>query len=240
MTELVSIILPVYNQADHIADIVQDYEQALSNLHKPYELLLVVNGCRDNSLEICNELAKQHPTIRVIFSEKGGWGLAVKLGIKEAKGDLLCYTNSARTNARDLLLCVVYAITNPGVVIKANRRIRDNWRRRLGSLLYNLECRLLFDLAYWDVNGTPKVFPRSDAKLLELTSNDDMIDAEFNAVCRAEDYHMLEVPIFAKGRHGGRSTTKMKSAIRMYVGAYRLWQARKDIVRKIAVEQQAE
>jgi hypothetical protein len=90
------------------------------------------------------------------------------------------------------------------------------------------------------VNGTPKVFPRSDAKLLELTSNDDMIDAEFNAVCRAEDYHMLEVPIFAKGRHGGRSTTKMKSAIRMYVGAYRLWQARKDIVREIAVEQQAE
>ena len=45
--------------------------------------------------------------------------------------------------------------------MKANRKIRDNWRRRLGSLLYNLECRALFDLANWDINGTPKVFPRA-------------------------------------------------------------------------------
>jgi dolichol-phosphate mannosyltransferase len=237
MTQLVSIILPVYNQADHVAEIVQDYEEALTKLQTPHETLLVVNGCRDNSLDVCNQLATQYPAVRVVFSEKGGWGLAVKLGIREAKGDLLCYTNSARTNARDLLLCVLYAVTNPGVVIKANRRIRDNWRRRLGSLLYNLECRLLFDLAYWDVNGTPKIFPRSDDKLLGLTSNDDMIDAEFNAICRAEDYPMLEVPIFAKGRHGGRSTTKMKSALRMYIGAVQLWRARRDLVRKIAVDQ---
>lgn len=229
MTQLVSIVLPVYNQADHIADIVQEYEEALAKLPEPHELLLIVNGCRDNSLEICEGLAKQYPAVRVVFSQKGGWGLAVKLGIQSAQGEIICYTNSARTTARDLLLCVLYAIANPDVVIKANRRIRDNWRRRLGSLLYNLECRLLFDLAFWDVNGTPKIFPRKDAKLLAMTQDDDMIDAEFNAICRAEDYLMLEVPIFAKGRHGGRSTTKMKSALNMYMGAIRLYRQRRGI-----------
>ena len=56
-----------------------------------------------------------------------------------------------------------FCCTDPSTkirVIKASRKIRENWKRRLGSLLYNLECRALFDLPYWDINGTPKVFGR--------------------------------------------------------------------------------
>jgi len=34
---------------------------------------------------------------------------------------------------------------------------------------------------------------------------------------------MLEVPIFSQRRHGGRSTTNLHSAVRMYWGAYQLW-----------------
>jgi glycosyltransferase involved in cell wall biosynthesis len=221
---LVSIVLPIYNQADHISQIVQEYETVLMRVTTPHELVLVVNGCRDRSLEVCQAVAAQHDAVRVVFSQKGGWGLAVKLGLQNAEGDLLCYTNTARTSARDLQLLIMYAIANPGTIIKANRRIRDNWRRRLGSLLYNLECRWLFDLAYWDVNGTPKVFPREFDRLLNLTQDDDMIDAEFNAICRREHYPILEVPIISKGRHGGRSTTNFRSASRMYIGAFRLWQ----------------
>ena len=56
---------------------------------------------------------------------------------------------------------LLYAAAYPNVVVKANRKIREHWTRRLGSLLYNLECRALFDLSNWDVNGTPKVFPRA-------------------------------------------------------------------------------
>jgi hypothetical protein len=36
---------------------------------------------------------------------------------------------------------------------------------------------------------------------------------------------VIEVPIFSNRRQGGSSTTGYKSAVRMYVGAYRLWQA---------------
>ena len=108
-------------------------------------------------------------------------------------------------------------------MIKANRKIREHWTRRLGSLLYNMECRTLFDLSNWDVNGTPKVFPRAFAKLLELTRDDDLIDLEFSVICRHESYPMLEVPIFSHRRHGGRSTTSLRSAVRLYWGAYTMW-----------------
>jgi glycosyltransferase involved in cell wall biosynthesis len=222
--QLISVILPVYNQADHIGEIVAEYETVLARIPYPHEIVLVVNGNRDNSLDACNKLAEEYSSVRVIFSEKSGWGRAVKLGIHEAKGDLICYTNSARTSAQDLQLLILYATSNPNVVIKANRKIRESWKRRLGSLLYNLECRALFDLSYWDINGTPKVFPKAFGKLTELDSDDDLIDLEFNVICRVQNYPMLEVPIFSTRRHGGKSTTKYASALKMYVGGYRLWQ----------------
>ncbi len=221
---LISIILPVYNQGDHIRAVVEDYQTALERVSHPHEILLVVNNSRDNSLEVCNTLAAEYPGVRVLHSEHGGWGLAVKLGLAHAEGDLVCYTNSARTSPRDLVLIILYAVANPGHVVKANRKIRDNWQRRLGSLLYNLQVRALFDLPYWDINGTPKVFPRSFDKLLHLERDDDLIDAEFNAVCRVEDYPILEVPILSTKRHSGASTTNYRSALKMYRGAYQLWQ----------------
>lgn len=220
---LISVILPVHNQADHIAEVLREYEAALVNIPTPYEYLLVVNGCRDNSLEVCKNLVERYESVKVIDTERAGWGRAVLLGLAAAKGDLLCYTNLARTDARDLILILLYATIHKNVVVKANRKIRDNWHRRLGSLLYNLECRALFDLSYWDINGTPKVFPRSFDRLLTLTRADDLIDAEFSAVCRREGYPVLEVPIFSTLRHGGASTTTYVSALKMYWGAYELW-----------------
>ncbi len=222
--ELISIILPVYNQSSHIAEIVHEYETALVGVPNPHELILVVNGDRDGSLAICQSLEAEYPDkVRVLHSQRGGWGLAVRLGLQQACGDIICYTNSARTSVQDLLLFVLYAIANPNTVIKANRKIRDNWRRRIGSLLYNIEVRTLFELACWDINGTPKIFPRKFDQLLQLTRDDDLIDAEFNALCQRAGYPMLEVPIFSTRRHGGKSTTNYNSALKMYIGAYELW-----------------
>ncbi|MGH2362611.1 MAG: glycosyltransferase family 2 protein [bacterium] len=222
---LISVVLPIYNQADHVRSVVQEYEEVLSRVPNPHELFLVVNGCRDNSLEICRDLGTQYASVRVLHSEKAGWGLAVRLGLREAQGELLCYTNSARTSAQDLTLLLLYAIACPNVVIKANRKIREHWHRRLGSLLYNLECRALFDLSNWDINGTPKVFPRSFDKLLVLSRDDDLLDAEFNIICRREGYPMLEVPLFSRRRHGGSTTTDYRSAIKLYWGAIQLWRS---------------
>jgi len=224
---LATVILPVYNQADHIQSVLEDYAMAIKRLNFACELLPVVNGLRrDKSLEICRGMEQQYPIIRTECIDEGGWGCAVRHGLAKARGDMLCYTNSARTTSKDLVLMLLYGSVHDDCVVKANRKIRENWSRRLGSLLYNLECRALFDLPYWDVNGTPKVFHRHQTALMELTRSDDLIDLEFNVICRHEDYEVIEVPIFSKSRRSGRSTTNLASAYRMYVGALQL---RKDV-----------
>lgn len=220
-----SIVLPVYNQGEHIGQVLEEFVSALSRVDFAYELLPVVNGPRrDNSLEICKSYEQRYPSIRTLCLEQGGWGRAVRHGLSKARGDLLCYTNSARTTGEDLLLLLLYGSIHTDAVIKANRKIREGKGRRLGSLLYNLECRALFDFPYWDVNGTPKVFHRKLSRLLDLRRDDDLIDLEFNAICHSEGYRMLEVPIFSSSRHGGCSTTNLRSAFRMYYGALKLRQ----------------
>lgn len=233
---LASIVLPVYNQETHIKQVLEEYVTALQRLHIRYELLPVINGPRrDRSLEVCQELQTKFRCIRPLCIDAGGWGRAVRFGLSEARGDLLCYTNSARTTARDLLLALVYGSVHDDAVIKANRKIRSSAGRRMGSLLYNLECRALFDLPYWDVNGTPKVFPRKLSRLLELTRDDDLIDLEFNIICRQADYPVIEIPIFSSKRHSGKSTTSLASAFRMYLGA---WQMHRDLRQNAALSPQ--
>lgn len=223
MVASISIVLPVYNQAGHIEQITTDYIQALRDVNFDYEILLVVNNSRDGSAGLCQEMEDKYPQVRAMNLKAGGWGLAVKAGLRAAQGDLLCYTNSARTSPQDLALLLLYGNINADKVIKANRKIRESTFRRMGSLLYNLECRALFDLPYWDINGTPKVFPRACDRLLDLTREDDLIDLEFAVVCRENGYPLIEVPIFSSRRHSGRSTTSMKSAIHMYLNAYLMW-----------------
>src|SRR5688500_10704895 len=187
----VSVVLPIHNQADHLQRVVQQYVEALNGRAIEHEVILVINGCSDASPAMAAELGRVHPSVRTITSQKSGWGHAVKLGIASARGDLVAYTNSARTSAHDLVRAVALAIGNPGVVIKASRRLRESAIRRTGSVIYNFECRMLFDLACWDVNGTPKVFPRSCARLLALTREDDLIDLEFNVIARDEQYPLI-------------------------------------------------
>jgi len=225
-----SIILPVYNQADHIATIVSEYLEVLEASKYTFEIILVVNNSRDVSKDICEQLAKDNENLYTKYLELGGWGRAVKAGLRDARGQIVAYANSARTNPQDLLLLLIYGAVNQDSVIKANRRVRDNLFRRLGSLLYNLECRMLFDLAYWDINGTPKVFPNTFGELFELTRDDDLIDLEFIITCRKNTYPVLEVPIFQEHRHGGKSTTNICSALKMYSQSFIMWEnSRKDL-----------
>jgi glycosyltransferase involved in cell wall biosynthesis len=221
-----SVILPVHNDAEYLVRTIDAYREVLDRMGSEYEIVLVTNACRDRSVAISAELANRYDNIAHVDLELGGWGRAVRAGLAVARGQMICYTNVARTSAPTLALLVGYSRAFPDLVVKASRRSRDSWRRRLGSIIYNMECRLLFDTAIWDVNGTPKVFPRGFDALCRLQRDDDLIDAEFVMLCRQYDYPMVDVPVLQTVRHGGNSTTGYRSAVRMYIGALELWSRR--------------
>lgn len=218
-----SIILPVYNQTDHIRDVVWEYITGLKKLKSAYELLLIVNDSQPGSYEKIFSRMKKFPFIRVFTIPQKGWGRAVKFGISKAQGAYICYTNSARTNVNDLVTILRFATKNTPAVVKATRIVRDNWIRKFGSTLYNIENRILLKTPIWDVNGTPKVFPKSVIKKIHIESDNDLIDAEIMAKCFQKHIPMLEIPITFTSRKKGRSTTNILSALHMYIG---LWKHR--------------
>ena len=218
-SRVVSMVMPIHNQADYIRGVIEDCLGVIGRLNRSVELVLVTNACTDSSATICRDLARHHPEVCALDLPQGGWGRAVRAGMAESSGDMVGYTNSARTSPEMLALMVIYAQVYPNAVLKVKRRIRDNARRQLGSMLFNLECKLLFELGTWDINGTPKLFPRSFVKLLDLNQDGELIDAELLAICQREKYPVIEVPVLSTARQGGISTTTYRTALRMYRGA---------------------
>jgi glycosyltransferase involved in cell wall biosynthesis len=219
---LLSVVLPCRNQADHIARVLDSYAAPLQSLDSGYELVVVPNACDDATPEIVDGLARVDPHIRAVPIRLAGWGRAVRTGLDAARGQWLCFTNSARTDPRHLAPLLALARARGEVVAKVRRRRRRAPVRELGSWLYNLEARLLFGIGVHDVNGTPKILPRSLHGRLALESVGDLLDLELLAKAHRLKVGVLEMPVEGFPRHGGRSSTGLGSAWRMYAGAFTL------------------
>lgn len=222
MNPRISVILPIYNQSSHLDFLFEQYTTRLPQLNVTWELLFIVNGSRDDSYNKAQSLANGNPNVIVHNLQLGGWGRAVKFGIAQAKGELVCYTNSARTAIDDLILVLTYALSSDKTVIKTSRIVRESFIRKIGSIVYNYENRKLLGTPIWDVNGTPKVINYKYLKNIELISDDDLIDAEIMAKIYRSQVQIVEILIVSTKRLGGRSTTSFKSAWKMYTGLFKL------------------
>lgn len=223
----ISIILPVRNQADHIRAVVENHVIVLESKNIPrLEILLVENGSTDASVAVCEALAQEYRgrvEVVSLVSPRTGWGAAVQFGLSKARGELLCYSSSARVASEVLASFVERGLQNPDKVVQAVRSGHDNFLRSIASWVYNLECRLLFGLSTRDVNGNPKVFPRKFQRLLELKEEGFMIDLEFNIVCKEAGYEVMSVPVAHTKRHGGKSMTSLSLGGSLYVEALRMF-----------------
>ena len=217
-----SVVLPCRNQEDHIAAVIRSYAGPLGRGGRTYELVVVPNACTDRTADIVRSVAEGDPRIRVVENPRGGWGLSVLTGLAAARGAMLCYTNSARTDPETVVAVVELALKNAPCVAKARREERSAPLREAGSWLFNLEGRLLFGIRARDVNGTPKVMSREIYRDLRLFSEGDLLDLELMAKVSSRGIPIVELAVRGFRRHGGRSSTGLKTAVALYTGALRL------------------
>ena len=87
-----SIVIPVYNSEKTIEEVVKEIEIAVSKLNSKYdlEIILVNDYSKDNSLQVCKNICKHKPFVRLIsFSKNFGQHNALMAGIKIASGDYI-------------------------------------------------------------------------------------------------------------------------------------------------------
>lgn len=91
MSELISVIVPVYNAEKYIYKCVESIcQQSYSN----YELILINDGSKDKSLLICKEFSELDSRIVVIDRPNGGASAARNTGLDAAKGDYIVFVDS--------------------------------------------------------------------------------------------------------------------------------------------------
>ena len=91
MTDLISVIIPVYNVAAYLSACI---ESILSQNYLALEIILIDDGSTDESGEICDEYAKRDSRINVIHQTNAGAAAAKNTGLKAATGTYLSFVDS--------------------------------------------------------------------------------------------------------------------------------------------------
>lgn len=213
MIEL-SIVLPIHNEEKDIAVIVRNINNLLTKSKIDFEILCIENGSIDNSYNLLKSLSKAYKHVKVYKSNKG-WGNAVRLGIKVAKGKYLCYMVSDNQVDPKNILRVYKIIKGNNIdLVKVRRRNRENLIRSLNSKFYNLLCLLVFGFDR-DINGTPKIIKSFVLRNMKLRSENVALDLELLLKLRKGGYKWIDIPVESKKRNWGMSTTNIKTAIEM-------------------------
>lgn len=95
----ISIIVPVYQVEKYIRQCV---DSILAQTFTDFELILVDDGSKDNSGQICDEYAAKDKRIRVIHKENGGLSDARNKGMDEAAGSYFMFVDSDDYIAPDM------------------------------------------------------------------------------------------------------------------------------------------
>lgn len=91
MKPFITIIVPVYNSEKTLERCV---DSILKQTFVDWELLLIDDGSKDSSGEICDDYAKKHKRIRVFHKDNGGASSARNLGLDNAFGDWITFCDS--------------------------------------------------------------------------------------------------------------------------------------------------
>jgi len=162
---MLSVIVPAYNEGQNIQKTLKDLERSLDKLAREHEVIVVCDGCSDDTAERAKSLKLKH--VRVLSYEKNrGKGYALTYGTEHSKGDVVTFLDAggdfdANTIDKFIKLMEVF---DADIVIGSKRHPASHvsypLRRRIGSQLYQYLIRFLFNLNLKDTQTGLKVFRR--------------------------------------------------------------------------------
>ena len=91
MSQMVSVIIPVYNDEKYLMDCVNS---VLNQTYQNLEVILVNDGSTDRSAALCEQLRAQDSRVRVLHKPNGGVGDSRNAGLAMATGELLAFVDN--------------------------------------------------------------------------------------------------------------------------------------------------
>lgn len=167
VSENLSIVIPVYNEAENISPLITRLENVLSDLE--YEIILVDDGSTDQTRQEIRKL-KSPRIVLVELKKNYGQSLALASGIDCASGDyIVTMDGDLQNDPEDILMMLDKAKSEEWDVVTGIRENRqDNLLRTLPSRIANWIIRISTRLDIKDHGCALKVFNKETAKELNL------------------------------------------------------------------------
>lgn len=207
MRPTLSIILPCYNEAANLPELVRRFRPFADRY--PFELILVNNGSTDETARLLEQLLADpaHRFARThLVPVNQGYGYGIMAGLRAATGDILAYSHADLQCAPEDLFAAydkLVASPDPSRLLVKGRRLR----RRPGEVVITCGLQVLATLILMtplsDINGQPKVFSRALLRELLNPPNDFTFDLYLLYRARRAGWRLETVPVdFGTRRHG--------------------------------------
>ncbi len=135
-----SIVIPVYNEADNLENLYSRLTTVLDQCGKTYEIILVNDGSRDGTEAILNSFYERRPEhFRIVhFNGNFGQHMAITAGFERARGEVIVTLDADLQNPPEEIPKLVEAIEKGHDYVGTIRKNRqDSWFRRFASRLNN-------------------------------------------------------------------------------------------------------
>lgn len=233
----VSITIPAHNEAKRIGRTLRTYHEYFNNLQQDgvlhYELLVVLNGCTDNTLQVVTRIQQELDNIVIVDLKEAGKGIAVKAGFTDAlnrDNDLIGFVDADMATAPQYFYDLVKNIGESDAII-ASRYMpgaqvtpaRPKIKRLGSKIFFESLVKLLLGISHEDYQCGAKLFKRNVIKTIgpELTIRQWAFDIELLYLCKKHGFTVKEIPTVWFDQDD--SKLKMSAGFKMLGSVVKLW-----------------
>ena len=218
--ELVSVVIPTLNEAGNILEAVTNIEKDLAY---PKEIIVVDGNSTDGTIEI----VKDASFCKLIIEPRRGYGIAIKAGMKSAKGNIIVMVDGDGTyEVRHINRLLNRMIEKDADMVLATRMYDPNKAMGLMNFVGNKVITFFYDFFYSqflsDTQSGFRAISHEAIDHVELKQGDMAYATEMLIEFAREGYNMVEIPTTYKARKYGKTKLKpFKSGIEIFSTIFR-------------------
>jgi glycosyltransferase involved in cell wall biosynthesis len=227
------LLIPAYNEERRIGPVLRSYAQYFPRHYEgKFQLVVVLNGCRDNTLDVVQAVAAEFPLVTwVVHADPIGKGGALIEGLKLApRADLIGYVDADGATEPPAFLdlvrrigeadCVIGSRWLPGAVLHQ----MQSWKRRFLSRSFHAIVQLLFRMNIHDTQCSAKVMRREVVERIHssLCITDMAFDINLLYLIKRNGFTILEVPTVWTDKTGSKVNLPRDPLV-MLLSAFRVW-----------------
>jgi glycosyltransferase involved in cell wall biosynthesis len=210
-----SLVVPVYNEAQNLLPLHQEIVESCSKLNNSYELIFVDDGSWDESFVVLKNIQKDDHKVKVIKLRKNfGQTAALSAGFDYARGDIIISLDADLQNdPKDFPLLIQKIQEGYDIVSGWRQKRKDRLlTRRLPSFVGNWLISFFTRIKLHDYGCTLKAFRKEVVKSIRLYGE---MHRFIPAIARNMGFQVTEVRVNHRPRLYGKSKYRSTRFIRV-------------------------